>query len=532
MTSPYPIDEARLYNATRFADDDLPEGSVIDCAQARLPIDEAYDFVVIGSGAAGAVAAHELASAGYSVAIAEEGPYIRTREFKKEVGSAFLKLFRDGSFQALEGRVFMPVIQGRCVGGTTVVNSAIAWRTPEDVIDEWNAQFGLGGAITSRALEPHFEALERDLNVHAVVDEILGGNNALFLKQAAAVGLHPTRIKRYERGCKGTTQCLTGCPTAAKQGMNVTYVPWTLALGGRLFCNYRVERIELAGGRAVGVIGSAQNPNGKGTVRLRAKRGVILAASTVQSPNILRRSGVRNKHLGQHFQTHPGCGMGAVLDQDVNMYFGATQGAESIHLRASDRIKFETIAMNPELVPVRCPGLGVDLVRRIGNARHLAIWVTILRSQAEGTVSQGWTGRDRVVFSPTKSDMEHVRAGQVYLARMMFDAGAREVWPGIYGLPPVLTSPDQVKLVEEAPLEPRAYTFIASHLFGAARMAPQASGGVVDTTFAVHGLPNLFLVDSSVFPTNLGVNPQHSIMAMSRLATHRIVDSPPLQALA
>ncbi len=511
----------------RYADDDLPEGSVTDCALARLPIDEAYDFIVIGSGASGAVAAHELASAGYSVAIAEEGPYVRTREFKKEAGYAFLNLFRDGSFQALEGRVFMPVIQGRCVGGSTVINSAIAWRTPEDVLDDWAKRFGLGDAITMRALEPHFQALEHDLNVHAVVDEVLGGNNALFMKHAAAVGLRPTRIKRYERGCTGSAQCITGCPTGAKQGMSITYVPWTLALGGRLFCNYRVERIELAGGRAVGVIGSAQGRAETGTIRLRARRGVILAASTIQSPNILRRSGVRNRHLGKHFQTHPGSGMGAVLEQDVNMYFGATQGAESIHLRASDRIKFETIAMNPELVPVRCPGLGVDLIRRIGNARHLVIWVMIARSEAEGTISQGWTGRDRVVFSPTQRDMEHVRLGQVYLAKMMFDAGAKEVWPGIYGLPPVLTSPDQVKLVENASLDPRAYTFIASHLFGAARMAPDAADGVVDTTFAVHGFPNLFVVDSSVFPTNLGVNPQHTIMALSRLAAHRIAESPP-----
>jgi len=63
---------------------------------------------------------------------------------------------------------------------------------------------------------------------------------------------------------------------------------------------------------------------------------------------------------------------------------------------------------------------------------------------------------------------------------------------------------------------------IATHLFGAARMGTDARSSVVDPDFQVHGTEGLYVVDSSVFPTNLGVNPQHTIMALSRLATHRL----------
>ena len=65
----------------------------------------------------------------------------------------------------------------------------------------------------------------------------------------------------------------------------------------------------------------------------------------------------------------------------------------------------------------------------------------------------------------------------------------------------------------------RSYSFIATHLFGAARMGRDPSSSVVDRDFRVHGVDGLYVVDSSVFPTNLGVNPQHTIMAMSRLAS-------------
>ena len=108
---------------------------------------------------------------------------------------------------------------------------------------------------------------------------------------------------------------------------------------------------------------------------------------------------------------------------------------------------------------------------------------------------------------------------------MMFDAGAREVWPGIYGLPGVLTSIDQVKLIEEAPPDSRLLQHVTTHLFGAARMGADPRTSVVGPDFQAHEARGLWVVDSSVFPTNLGVNPQHSIMGMSRLAATRIAEA-------
>ena len=118
-----------LAKAVRYPDEDLPEGSVVDGETLTHDIDEEFDFVVIGSGAAGAVAAHTLARAGFSVGILEEGPWVKTREFGETVYLAFKRMFRDAGTQILEGHHYIPLIQGRCVGGSTVMNSAIAWRT-------------------------------------------------------------------------------------------------------------------------------------------------------------------------------------------------------------------------------------------------------------------------------------------------------------------------------------------------------------------------------------------------------------------
>lgn len=510
-----------------FADEDLPEGAVVDASTAGPPVDEAFDFVVVGTGAAGAVAAHRLTESGFTVAMVEEGPWVKTRDFGPDVYGAFNTLLRDAGTQVIQGRSFVPMLQGRCVGGSTVINSAIAWRTPDDVLEDWGKRFGLV-SLTAESLAPHFDALEEDLNVHAADEAVWGENNRRFLEAAEGLGFPASPMRRYERGCKGSGRCLTGCPHAAKQGMNVSYVPWALHRGARIVTSCRVQNVIVQGGRAVGVVGqgtkAGEGPHRRRAVTLRARLGVLVAASTVQTPNLLRRSGVRSPALGRHFQAHPGVGLVGLFDDPVNMQFGATQGAESIHFRLSHRFKPETLSMQPELAAVRVPGMGRELVERLALLPNLAVWAVQVRARAEGRVDVGWDGRDRVRYTLLQDDVATARRACGVLARMMFQAGAREVWPGIAGQKTALRSVDEVPLLEDASTDPRAYSFVATHLFGAARMGVDPKVSVVGPDFAVHGVKGLYVVDSSVFPTNLGVNPQHSIMGLSRLAASRIAE--------
>jgi choline dehydrogenase-like flavoprotein len=522
----HPVTNSAPSSPRSFPDENLPEGAVVDGEVLATDIEDEFDYLVVGSGAAGAVAAHVLARSGASVAIVEEGPWMLTRQFGERVYDAFRWMFRDAGMQVIEGRAFIPLLQGRCVGGSTVVNSAIAHRTPEDVLDDWAQRFGLGSAITAKALEPHFEALERDLSARPVSDEALGDNDRKFLDEADVHGLPARRTRRYEHGCRGSGQCFTGCPNAAKQGMNVTYVPWALALGARLFCACRVERIVVERGRAVGLVArtTSRDPGARAGrhVRLRARRGVLVAASAVQTPNLLRRSGLKARALGDHFQCHPGYGIGGVFDESIAGSPGATQGAEITILRKSDRVKFETIALQPELAAVRIPGIGQEWTRRFGLYPNFAQWAMVVRAEAEGTVRPAWGGGDRVRWTPSRVDMERAVKGAALLSRMMFEAGAREVWTGLHGIPSALRSIDEVRQIEAMPPDPRFFSFISTHLFGGARMGIDPRSSVVGPDFESHDVAGLYVVDSSVFPTNLGVNPQHSIMAMSRLAATKI----------
>jgi choline dehydrogenase-like flavoprotein len=200
---------------------------------------------------------------------------------------------------------------------------------------------------------------------------------------------------------------------------------------------------------------------------------------------------------------------------------GATQGYGSDHYRQSGSFKIETLALAPEVLFGRLPGVGRAWVTRMAASAHMAIWAVILRAYTQGTIRDRRSGT-QIRFDLAPQDVANLRRGLRVAAELMFAAGAREVLPGVHGLPESLTNVDQVSLLETGPADPACYSLAMTHLFGTARMSRRPAEGVVGRDFAVHGIRGLYVIDSSLFPTNLGVNPQHTIMAIAMHAAGKI----------
>lgn len=496
---------------------------IFDGEKERRALDEAFDYVIVGSGAAGATAARVLIDTGARIAVVEEGPAVTTSEFSDSVFPTFRRMIRGMGAQVAQGCAAMPVIQGSCLGGTTVVNSAIVWRMPEDVWESWKTDYGLGDALPLDALHGYWDQIEREISVRSVAPEIQGENNRLMEVGAQRLGVSAAPIHRNEINCRGSARCSLGCPYGAKQSMLITYLPYASQRGATLFTSARVDKVILDKERAVGVSGYFHVPQYQRNIApfiLRARKGVIVAASAIQTPGLLAKSGVRSRHLGEHFQGHPGVALAGRFDQKVNLWFGATQGYESDQHRL-DRIKVETLSMPPEVVFARLSGVGREWLENMTQSANMAMWAVVLRAQAQGSVHPGLFGTE-IRFDLTPEDMLKLRKGLRFTAEMLFAAGAREVIPGIYGLPDRLTNPDQARLLENGPTDPACYYFALTHLFGTARMSVRPSEGVVGTDFCVHGTQGFYVIDSSIFPTNLGVNPQHAIMGIAMHAAQQI----------
>jgi choline dehydrogenase-like flavoprotein len=101
---------------------------------------------------------------------------------------------------------------------------------------------------------------------------------------------------------------------------------------------------------------------------------------------------------------------------------------------------------------------------------------------------------------------------------------AREVYPGIAGFDPVVRDRAELpRLEREAPLSPSAYSMSMTHLFGTARMGSDPARSVVRPDFRHHATAGLYVADSSVFPSNTGVNPMIAIRALAARLAERVL---------
>jgi choline dehydrogenase-like flavoprotein len=467
------------------------------------------DVVIVGSGPAGAAAARTLSRAGVSVIVVEEGP--ATISGGSDGFTAMADLYRDMGASVTTGRAPSPYVQGRVVGGGSVVNGAISWRLPHPIHHAWLAADGaLEQSLDWTTLEAITDQIERDLNIAPTPPSIAGPNNLLLARGAEALGLAHRPIFRSVRGCEGRGQCLQGCPVGAKMSMDRTYLRDACTHSARIVSSCRALRVVVERGRARGIEALAK---GGGKVTVRADR-VVLAASAIQTPLLLLASGLRQGPVGQYFQCHPGISVTGRFKEPVRMWTGATQGHEVTGL-VSEGIKFEALGFDMAVLASRVNGVGASLAEGIADFAHLATWGAAIRAEATGRVERSWWGT-RVRYDMTPHDALRVRRGVSVLGKMLLAAGAEWVALGVHGWPSRIRAMAELdRFAAEGPTNLRAYASVITHMFGTCRMGSNAEHSVVDPTGEHHHVRGLYVVDSSVFPTNTGVNPQTSILAIA-----------------
>ncbi|TVR02781.1 MAG: FAD-binding protein [Deltaproteobacteria bacterium] len=507
----------------------LPNMTTFGDVEGVQGVEDACDYVVIGTGAAGATAARVLAEAGLDVVMLEEGSWIPRQSLRQDMYSSLKSLWRDMGFQGTESRAVVAVLQGCTVGGSTAVNSAIIHRLPEQIHAEWERAYGATEHIAYADLESAWERIEDELRIQVTPDEVLGRNGRLLRDACERKGYSVQSIVRNVEGCKGTSRCSQGCPTAQRQSMNNAYVPRALADGARLYTDCRAEKVIREGGRAVGVRGRFRRTltRERGPeLTVRARRGVLVACSAIQTPIFLQANGIgrQSRLVGQRLQMHPGVALAGIFDEPMHCWFGATQSVETLHFW-EDRYKIETINLPPELASMRLPGVGTALMEQFGAFKHMAIWGVQCRMRAHGRVRRGaLTGRTIVKYDMLPEDVRLAKTALVTMAEMMFLEGAQQVLPGVHGLPGRVSDMDTMRRIFDIPDDPGIFHAIGSHLFGTAVMGQDPRSSVVGTDGQCHELPGLYVMDSSVFPTNMGVNPQHTICGVSWLFAQRLAN--------
>jgi choline dehydrogenase-like flavoprotein len=498
-------------------------------ADYAADVREEADVVVVGSGPCGAVVAKELAEAGRRVVLLEEGPPFTPDDFSLDGARSMARTMREGGLRATRGYV-MPTLQAICLGGGSLVNSAICVRPPDFVFDAWCEGFELA-RTTGKDLAPHFDAVSSFLGIAPTPDEVQGRRNLLFRDGCRALGIESEPIARNVRGCRGSGECFTGCRTRAKQSMDLSYVPAAIRAGARVLTSVQVQRVRVGGSRALGIEGRVVAPFGGPLghrVRVDAK-AVVLSAGCMATPVLLQKSGDlanRSGQVGRNLQFHPGVMVTGVFPEPVQPEFGATQSYQSLHF-LREGFKLETFWAPPTALALRMPGMGAALMQRLAELPRSATWDAILSCHRSlGTVRpRRGTSLDPVItwhFHP--DDVSLVGRAMSVLAEIFAAAGAEKVIPGVHGLPDELPAREAAGILARHPWRATDVVSGSTHAFCTTRMHGDPRRGVVDELGRCHDLDNLYVADTGVFPRCTSVNPMLTGMALAHRTAGAVRD--------
>ena len=485
------------------------------------------EAVVVGSGAGGAVAAAGLAEAGHDVILVEEGGWYRRENFNGEPSDMIPMLYRGAGATMLLGFPPISVTLGRCVGGTTTINSATCFRLPGRVVDRWRDEFGCTG-VAGEELALLFDELEDALSIAPLDGKLMSGSYRIVKRGADALGLSCRPLKHNVRGCEGLGICQYGCPTGAKQSTDVYHVPAAISAGARLLANCRVERILVENGRAAGVEARVVDPATRRPgrrVRIDA-RVVILACGSLLTPALLsaNRLGGKSGALGRNLTVHPAGRLVAVLDEVVDGFRGVSQDAYIDDFK-DEGIMLEGIFVPPGLMMSILPGIGADHTELVSKYSRIAAFGFLVSDESRGRVFRGRFGQSFLSFyNLGGKDAAKMQWGIAHCARIFLAAGSREIYTGLRSIPVVRSESDVARFLETR-IRPTEFTeLLAFHPLGTCRFGPDPANSELDQNLESHTVNGLFVADGSIFPTSLGVNPMLSIMAFA-LRTARYIAS-------
>jgi choline dehydrogenase-like flavoprotein len=506
-------------------------GRILDASELRRDADERPDVCVVGSGAGGGVMAARLAARGLRVVVLEEGGHFPPDRLRMDESWAYPNLYQEGGARATAD-LSISVLQGRALGGGTLVNWTTSLRPPARVLRHWAQAHGING-LDEGTLTPHFEAVEQRLHVQPWPLEDANANNRMLWEGAGALGWSRETTRRNVLGCQGLGYCGTGCPIGAKQSMDLTYLADAVRDGARVFTRARVVRLEKSGRRISAVHAQARDATGKATGRkvVVRPRLVVLAAGAVGTPEILLRSGYDpSGRVGRRTFLHPVVASVGLFAAPIRGFYGAPQSVASHHFldRGPGKVGFflEAAPVHPVLAGISLGGFGAvheEQMARMADANVLIALAVdgFLPGEEGGTVSLRSDGRVRIDYPFRPEIWEALREGNKALARAQFAAGASAVY-SLHEGPVVMRGEADVALLDRAPWEPLRVSVFSAHPMGGCAMGRDPERSVVDSRLKIHWLDNVFVVDGSVFPTSLGVNPMLTILGIAHWAAEHV----------
>ncbi|WP_307959670.1 GMC family oxidoreductase N-terminal domain-containing protein [Sinorhizobium medicae] len=464
------------------------------------------DVVVVGSGPGGAVTAALCAEAGRSVLLVEEGPNLPVEWPAHFSRDEILHKYRNAGVSIALGSTQIAYVEGRCVGGGSEINRGLYHRSPAYVLDGWSADFEVH-QLSLDELMPHFTACEEIARVEYLPGEASGMSTRLY-EGAMTLGWHVIEAPRLYR--------YTG-RASSKQSMSETFVPRFLEAGGWLIADTVVRHLSRSGGKWRLDATHAPAGGDPQPVEISADK-VFVACGAVQTPALLRRSGLR-KNIGNSLRFHPMLKVVAEFEDEVNV----SGDFDPVHQIKEFEPHFGmgcSISSRPMLA-LAMASRPDCLAQLEHHWRRMGIYY-VQTTGGCAMVRNLPLFRDPLIrVRHSEWDLHQYAEGLRRLAEALLAAGAIAIYPAAPGYPVLRSMADLRRLPESLPI--RSGNLTSVHLFSSCPMGENDALCATDSFGRVRETDGLYIADASLLCGPTVVNPQGTVMAIAhRNAAHAI----------
>lgn len=501
------------------------------------------DAVVVGSGSGGGVVAGVLASAGYKVLVLEKGQYYARSNLSLLEGPTLDQMY-EGAGMLTTRDMGIVILAGSTVGGGSTINWAASIRPPEHRMREWAHVHELEifeSPLFKEALDVVCEKMEVQQECPKE-----GLNNMVLRKGCLELGYPVENVPRNAPADHYCGWCSLGCKDGKKKGVSETWLKDLVDSGnGVILSGCEVikvlhKRKNNGKGRDIAT-GVAFKLDGESQPCLIEAKATIVSCGALNTPTLLKKSGLKNSNIGKNLHLHPvvmAWGCFPEGDESGKSYEGPIMSAMSTitadHTNKSGsnyEAIIQTPSMHPGMFAVVMPWIsGPDYKHRMARFSRTAHIFTLVRDLGSGTIVSSPNPFD-VTYEMDPIDEAKLKKGIERLLRILAAAGAEEVGTHQFSGTSInlkKVSSDEfesfVKRESSKAIKPRSTTIASAHQMGSCRMGVDPKNSVVNQRGETWEVEGLYLADSSVFPTALGVNPMVTIQATAYCTAQSIVE--------
>jgi len=520
--------------------------------------DGRLDYIIVGSGPAGSVIAHELQRAGMRTLLIEKGSFVipgamDTRKFSRLKESTGLRTTVSGS---------VLLNNAQAVGGGTTVNIDLAFSPAEEIIaqriDRWRADGRIAtDAFTRPEIQEAYEWVKDKIGTRTPRETEINRNNAVLWEGARKLGMHPELYDLNTRK-PGEWASPVSDKRSAVSGLLLEAMaepsnPLAMVSDAEVLKVLTEKRNGTLNAIGVSFVvrpswnvpGVIHDPSGLNlplgdTVTVLSDR-IVLCAGTLGSATLLLRSGFRNPNIGRGIVVHPSMPVIGEFDHRIDAFQGTEATVHVDDDALSHGFLLEAMSADPVYAALMTPGVGRDVFRTVSAYRNLAGFGVLLIDTPSNSnrITLDQAGQPVVHYELGQGDRKRFRFAIGEAIRIMFLAGAREViiptsqyvvGEGRGGAlrPLRLTRIEQADSVARGlDFRPNETILTSAHMQSSNKMGASPRTSVVSHQARVWGCENLYVMDSSVFPSSIGANPMQSIYTFAKIFADRIVEGRP-----